>query len=169
MKAHCVVIMLHMITVACCASSAHAMDEKPGELLYNGIRLPAEWPPRIDALTREPMRVPYLESPPSVIPIDVGRQLFVDDFLVETTTLKRTHHRPVFYEGNPILRPEKPWEQTGVVFDHGDPSYGWERRPGSAKHDGKPLLQPDAPSAPGSQVGDDLHTGFRGAAQSRGE
>jgi hypothetical protein len=25
--------------------------------------------------------VPYLENPPAVIPIDVGRQLFVDDFL----------------------------------------------------------------------------------------
>jgi hypothetical protein len=27
--------------------------------------------------------VPYLRHPPSVINVDVGRQLFVDDFLVE--------------------------------------------------------------------------------------
>ena len=33
---------------------------------------------------------PYLKSPPAVIPIDVGRQLFVDDFLIEQTTLTRT-------------------------------------------------------------------------------
>ena len=32
---------------------------------------------------------PYLVSPPAVIPIDVGRQLFVDDFLIEQTTLTR--------------------------------------------------------------------------------
>ena len=35
------------------------------------------------------MRVPYLEDRPEVIPIGVGRQLFVDDFLVESTTLTR--------------------------------------------------------------------------------
>ena len=51
-----------------------------GETLYNGIKLPEQWPPRVDKLTREPMPVPYLENPPEVIVIDVGRQLFVDDF-----------------------------------------------------------------------------------------
>lgn len=82
-----------VIAAACCASFAFATDGKPGELLYNGIRLPQQWPPRIEKLGSEPMRVPYLQSPPSVIPIDVGRQLFVDDFLVETTTLKRKYRR----------------------------------------------------------------------------
>ncbi|MHC4690972.1 MAG: hypothetical protein ACYS5F_15300 [Planctomycetota bacterium] len=52
-----------------------------GEILYNGIVLPDEWPPRTYEMTREPMPVPYLENPPEDIPIDVGRQLFVDDFL----------------------------------------------------------------------------------------
>ena len=47
-----------------------------GEVLYNGIRLPGEWPPRnMGPLSREPMPVPYLDSPPSMIPIDVGRQV----------------------------------------------------------------------------------------------
>jgi hypothetical protein len=45
-----------------------------GELLYNGIRLPAEWPPKWK-YTLEPMPLPYLDKPPAVIPIDVGRQL----------------------------------------------------------------------------------------------
>src|SRR5689334_10757993 len=65
-----------------------------GELLYNGIRLPREWPPRdeVKVESREVMPVPYLNAPPVVIPIDVGRQLFVDDFLIEKTTLKRTFH-----------------------------------------------------------------------------
>jgi hypothetical protein len=68
--------------------------ENTGELLYNGVRLPAVWPPehlRVESV--EPMPVPYLDHPPMVIPIDVGRQLLVDDFLVESTDLKRTFHR----------------------------------------------------------------------------
>jgi hypothetical protein len=41
---------------------------------------------------KDPTAPPYLTSPPEVIPIDVGRQLFVDDFLIAETTLKRTFH-----------------------------------------------------------------------------
>ncbi|MGZ0710192.1 sialate O-acetylesterase [Coraliomargarita sp. W4R53] len=78
----------------------------PGEVLYNGIQLPAEWPPTQYVASREPMPVPYLDEIPDVIPVDVGRQLFVDDFLVEKTTLERNFHHPVKYEGNPILKPE---------------------------------------------------------------
>jgi hypothetical protein len=57
------------------------------------------------------MQVPYLDNPPDIIPIDVGRQLFVDDFLIEHTTLKRSYHVPQYHAENPILRPDKPWEQ----------------------------------------------------------
>src|ERR1051326_2384220 len=65
------------------------------EALYNGIHLPKAWPPRDVKLTNEPIpEPPYLVDPPSVIPVDVGRQLFVDDFLIEQTDLKRTFHRP---------------------------------------------------------------------------
>ena len=51
-----------------------------GQTLPNGIQLPSDWPPRMAQLPRDPVSPPYLESPPEVIPIDVGRQLFVDDF-----------------------------------------------------------------------------------------
>jgi len=65
-----------------------------GETLYNGIVLPREWPPRLadfpTSVEKDPVVPPYLISPPEVIPIDVGRQLFVDDFLIAETTLKRT-------------------------------------------------------------------------------
>ena len=54
--------------------------ETGGETSYNGIPSPAQWPPRRSSLPRDPVPPPYLESPPAVIPIDVGRQLFVDDF-----------------------------------------------------------------------------------------
>lgn len=101
-----------------------------GELLYNGIRLPSTWPPRPAELTREPMPLSWLQSPPAVIPIDVGRQLFIDDFLIERTTLHRTFHAARYIDGNPILKPDKPWEMTGknptaMVFSDGvwfDPS-----------------------------------------------
>lgn len=84
-----------------------------GETLYNGIRLPTAWPPPQPEITREPMSPPYLASPPEVIPIDVGRQLFVDDFLIAQTTLKRTFHAAQYYAGCPVLTPDRSWEQTG--------------------------------------------------------
>ena len=61
----------------------------------------------------------YLTDPPSVIPIDVGRQLFVDDFLVESTTLTRTAHRPVMYEGNPVLTPGG-LDSVGLAMPYSD-------------------------------------------------
>ena len=78
--------------------------------LYNGIRLPSPWPPQNDTLSLEPSPAPYLASPPEVILIDVGRQLFVDDFLVEATTLKRTFHLPKYHPANPVLRADRKWE-----------------------------------------------------------
>jgi hypothetical protein len=65
-----------------------------------------------------------LTHPPAVIPINVGRQLFADDFLIEGTTLKRTFHPAEYHPENPVLKPDKPWEQTGdsptaMVFSDG--------------------------------------------------
>jgi hypothetical protein len=77
------------------------------------------------------MPVPYLARPPAVIPI-VGRQLFVDDFLIAATTLRRTFHRATYHPATPVLRPDQPWEKTGqnpaaMVFSDGvwfDPKDG---------------------------------------------
>jgi hypothetical protein len=81
------------------------------ELLYNGIWLPREWPPNdIDPGDMNPMPVPYLDNRPEIVPIDVGRQLFIDDFLVEKTDMTRSHYLAEKYEGNPILKPETPLE-----------------------------------------------------------
>ena len=74
-----------------------------GEVLYNGIRLPSPWPPRLKEVPRDPVVPAYLTAPPAVIPIDVGRQLFVDDFLVATSTLTRTHHLPTYHARSPVL------------------------------------------------------------------
>lgn len=83
------------------------------ETLYNGIELPAQWPPDEPLTTDPPALPPYLVAPPAVIPIDLGRQLFVDDFLVESTTLERRFHHAEYYPGNPVLRPDQPWEMEG--------------------------------------------------------
>ncbi len=95
-----------------------------GETLYNGIHLSATWPPRISEIPRDPVTPPYLKSPPAVIPIDLGRQLFVDDFLIETTTLTRTFHAPKEHPDNPLVRPDREWEKPGrgasaMVFSDG--------------------------------------------------
>jgi len=101
-------------------------------VLYNGIRLPSVWPPRDVRLSVDPPAAPpYLTEPPAVIPIDVGRQLFVDDFLVESTDLRRTFHTAEYWPGNPVLSADKPWEfadgvgkampfSDGVFYDPAD-------------------------------------------------
>ncbi len=102
-----------------------AWSENKGERLYNGIVLPEEWPPQmIDPRDTAPMAVPYLAFPPKVISVDVGRQLFVDDFLVETNTLKRVFHMPRKYAGNPILKPETELELNGDKNDAAVPKSG---------------------------------------------
>jgi hypothetical protein len=84
------------------------------EVLHNGIVLPEEWPPQtMRPDSPAPMPVPYLDAPPSVIPIDVGRQLFVDDFLIEHTDLVRTFHQPVDHPANPLLVPQTEVEMNG--------------------------------------------------------
>jgi hypothetical protein len=77
------------------------------ETLYNGINLPQTWPPRnVPESSREPIPVPYLSHPPQVIPIDLGRQLFVDDFLIAETSLIRAFGKPEIHPQSPVLQPE---------------------------------------------------------------
>ncbi len=71
------------------------------EVLYNGIELPVEWPPvTVDESDRKVAKIPYLASVseggthPDSVDIDVGRQLFVDDFLISSTTLERSFYQP---------------------------------------------------------------------------
>jgi hypothetical protein len=101
----------------------------PGEVLYNGIVLPQEWPPRPDdfptSVEKDPVLPPYLASPPDVIAIDVGRQLFVDDFLIADNTLQRTFHLAKYHPANPVVKPDQPWEMknpdhaAAMVFSDG--------------------------------------------------
>ena len=96
-----------------------ATGPKP-EKLYNGIQLPDVWPPRFrDPSSAEPMEVPYLQgTPKSARPIDIGRQLFVDDFLIEKTDLKRTFHQAQKHPANPVFKAESDGElrQSACVY-----------------------------------------------------
>src|SRR4051794_40674577 len=107
--------VLTVLGLACVAGASRgagpAVAADGSEVLYNGIRLPKPWPPLLKLKPQAvPPAPPYLEDPPDVIPIDVGRQLFVDDFLIESTTLRRQFHQAERHEGNPILTPETPIE-----------------------------------------------------------
>ena len=84
-----------------------AFAQPRGEVLYNGIHLGTPWPPNNRYFSPDPIEPPYLADPPAIIPIDLGRQLFVDDFLIEESSLARTFHRAVYHPASPVLRPRR--------------------------------------------------------------
>ena len=83
------------------------------ETLHNGICLPDEWPPHgYDEHSLNDLPIPYLDTPPEIIGVDEGRQLFVDDFLIAETTLEKRFHTAEFLAQNPLLSPESPLERS---------------------------------------------------------
>lgn len=84
--------------------------------LYNGIVLPSQWPLQRNYASeiRSGMNPFYLNSKPAVIRIDVGRQLFVDNFLIATTNLTRKFHYPEYHAASPVLVPDQAWEKQGA-------------------------------------------------------
>ena len=75
--------------------------------LYNGIVVPDDWDYTLSPYG-DVVEIPYLKSEsaggyaPEVINIDVGRQLFVDDFLIDSTTLDRYYYQATLNEA-PVL------------------------------------------------------------------
>ena len=103
------------------------------------------------------------------ISIDVGRQLFVDDYLIAETSLHRSFHKPRLHDANPILKPETPLElnggkypvacpfQDGVFYDPKDHLYkmwyhaGWHDGTGYAySEDGVRWVRPNLDVEPGT-------------------
>ena len=94
------------------------MTNSEGEVLYNGIQLPPQWPPRGEFTNdAKPPNDPFyleLDNIPKVIPVDLGRQLFVDDFLIESMEgLERIYQHPVKYAGNPVVKADTILEMNG--------------------------------------------------------
>ena len=139
---------------------ASAYGQSGGQVLYNGITLPQQWPP--SGTPTQVFPTPsYITNPPSVITIDVGRQLFVDDFLIQQTNMTRTQHQPVMYPQNPILSPG-PFDtdgdtipsSDGVWFDPADKTFKmwFHCRSGGVicyaySMDGKTWTRPSIPDA----------------------
>lgn len=157
------------------------------EKLYNNILLPDD----AFAAPSDAEHVPYLENPPKIIDVSVGRQLFVDDFLIADTTLAPTYHTAKKYAGNPILAPETPWEiaqspvacpkSGGVFYDEKEKIYkmwyegGWLRGMCYAtSHDGIRWERPDLGIVPGTNrilpyEGYEPHKYFAGADYTRSD
>ncbi|MBS4208672.1 hypothetical protein [Bacillus sp. FJAT-50079] len=92
------------------------------QILHNGIELTKEWPPRYEEpKERIEMPVPYLKTKPEVIPINVGRQLFVDEFLIAETNLRSVYHKPEFHINNPVLKQDQEWEKTVEGYSYAAP------------------------------------------------
>ena len=141
-------------------ATAPALAQSSGQVLYNGITLPQLWPPIVSP--NQNYQLPsYITSPPAVIPIDLGRQLFVDDFLIQQTTLTRTQHQLVQYALNPVLAPDQedvagfamPFSD-GVWFDPSDQLFKmwFYCGPGNStcyaySSDGKNWTRPSIPDA----------------------
>lgn len=81
------------------------------DVLYNGIKLDETWPPKNEKYQNKSYNSPV----PKVIPINVGRQLFIDDFLIEKTDCKRIYYKPEVNPSNPIFTPV-----TIEELDNGD-------------------------------------------------
>ena len=110
-------VFYYIICAACFAGCVSSSNDKTvkenGRTLHNGIVLPEQWPPSmIDDGVRREMSLPYISNKPTVISVNLGRQLFVDDFLIAETDMERVSHKAMFYENNPVLAPDKEWEYT---------------------------------------------------------
>ena len=83
---------------------------------------PPVWPPECRPVRRRARIRVQVTAPPSVIEIDSGRQLFVDDYLIEATTLTRVC-RTAVVRPRPVVAPDQPWEggdnPTATVFSDG--------------------------------------------------
>lgn len=92
-------------------------EPENSNLLYNGIELPAQWPPNRSSTSdlENGMTPFYLQQRPTTINVSIGRQLFVDNFLIENTTLIRKFHYPEYHSTNPVLEPNKDWEKIGTA------------------------------------------------------
>jgi hypothetical protein len=105
-----------------CAVQAAAQDYSGKLTLSNGVEVSDAWPPvRNKETERKEMPVPYLENRQELIPINMGRQLFVDDFLIKSTNLVSVYHTPKYSSKNPVLEPDKEWEANSEGFMYAAP------------------------------------------------
>ena len=92
--------------------------------MHNNIILEVPWPPVNPVLARgnipgrppECHSTPYLDKPPPIINISLGRQLFVDDFLIHKRSQVEVSFNKLSIEGK-VSETEGTGWLPGVVFD----------------------------------------------------
>ena len=134
MKTTTYIILLAALSLQ--SFQAISQDSGSGRrILENGVILPSTWPPEIE-MNYSPMNLPYLKERMEVLPIDRGRQLFVDGFLIESTNLERVAHKPEKLRSNPVLYPETELEK-GIYGNPGatakDGGIWWDPKDGVFK------------------------------------
>ena len=108
----------NLLIIAACALTLGVN----AQTLDNGITLPSVWPPRYaDPTAPKEMPVPYLKQKPEVLPINRGRQLFVDSFLISNTNLTSVYHKANYYDLNPVLKADRKWELTPEGYEYAAP------------------------------------------------
>lgn len=81
----------------------------------NGHNPSGVWPPKYTETTLDkPLPVPYLTNDTGARDIRVGRQLFVDDWLIRDSSLDREFHQPSVHH-TPVFQPE-----TGLELNDGE-------------------------------------------------
>lgn len=119
-------------------------------------------------------------QPDISLPINPGRQLFVDDALIEKSfNVEQKFHTPSYYSCNPVIVADKPWEfningdpyaapfSGGVWFDELDGKYKMWYSAGGNKmlglitcyaesYDGKSWIKPSLDVVPGTNIVDTL-------------
>lgn len=75
------------------------------------VTFKADFDPASDTI----LPVPYLEAETEPLTLEQGRQLFVDDYLIDWSTFRRIWHPAREYRYNPVLEPE-----TEMELDHGE-------------------------------------------------
>ena len=91
----------------------------PGIRLPNGICTPAAGPQgdRVNAPPVQPVQPWYLAAPPPAINISIGRQLFVDSFLLLDPSTTRTSYHQAEWLPQSLMRYDEPWE-SWPLEDH---------------------------------------------------
>ena len=103
--------------------------------LYNNVSLPEQWPPNYREVNLDkPLPSEHKQLWPETVDITIGRQLFVDDFLIEHTDLTTEYHRPALMD-QPVFQPETPDEMNdgyctcacpfndGIFYDDADSTF----------------------------------------------
>ncbi|MBN1344201.1 MAG: hypothetical protein JXQ73_16060 [Phycisphaerae bacterium] len=103
-----------LLVVALCAdlTSVTAAEESlPGKPFDKGLF------PKAYGILADEHRMFPVDMGDWPVKIDRSRQLFVDDYLLaKTERITREVHHPRKHPANPLVRPDKPWDSGGTVF-----------------------------------------------------